>query len=396
MFAPGKQYSYCRRIKIWPTGHPPAAFEKRKVYPVRKTPTGMLGLALAGALALAACSANTTPTSSQSASSGDGDGAYTIGLLLPETTTARYESKDKPYFTDALKQLCPDCKLLYANANSDAATQQEQAQSMLSQGVDVIVVDPWDGVAAASIVEAAKGQNVPVVAYDRLIKSPDLAYVISNDYEKVGVLQATAIVDKLKADNVTPDKGGIIMINGAPTDNNAGNIKKGALSVFDSSGFKILSETDTWDPTEAQNWVAGQLTRFGADKIVAVYSANDNNGAGAIASFKAAGVNTMPPLSGLDASVQGLQNIIAGQQLMTTYNPFKKEAEIAAKVAYEFAQGKTPASDATVDGHPASLNQPVAVTLDTIMSTVIADGFWTAQDLCTAEYQAACEKAGIK
>lgn len=356
----------------------------------------MLGLALAGALALAACSANTTTTSSQGTASGDGNGAYTIGLLLPETTTARYESKDKPYFTDALKQLCPDCKLLYANANSDAATQQEQAQSMLSQGVNVIVVDPWDGVAAASIVQAAKGQNVPVVAYDRLIKSPDLAYVISNDYEKVGVLQATAIVDKLKADNVTPDKGGIIMINGAPTDNNAGNIKKGALSVFEQSGFKILSETDTWDPTEAQNWVAGQLTRFGADKIVAVYSANDNNGAGAIASFKAAGANTMPPLSGLDASVQGLQNIIAGQQLMTTYNPFKKEAEIAAKVAYEFAQGKTPASDATVDGHPASLNQPVAVTLDTIMSTVIADGFWTAQDLCTAEYQAACEKAGIK
>jgi D-xylose transport system substrate-binding protein len=127
-----------------------------------------------------------------------------------------------------------------------------------------------------------------------------------------------------------------------------------------------------------------------------VYSANDNNGSGAIASFKAAGVNKMPPLSGLDASVPGLQHIIAGQQLMTTYNPFKKEAEIAAKAAYAFAQGKTPESDATVDGHPASLNEPVAVTLDTIMSTVIADGFWTAADLCTPEYKAACDKAGIK
>lgn len=364
---------------------------------MRKPPTGLLGIALAGALALAACSSNpTSNASAQGSATGGDDQPYTIGLLLPETTTARYESKDKPYFEEALKQLCPDCKLLYANANSDASTQQEQAQSMLTQGVDALVVDPWDGVAAASIVEAAKGQNVPVIAYDRLIKSPDLAYVISNNYEKVGVLQATAIVEKLKADNVSPDDGGIIMINGAPTDNNAGNIKKGALSVFEPSGYKILSETDTWDPTEAQNWVAGQLTRFGADKIIAVYSANDNNGAGAIASFKAVGANTMPPLSGLDASVQGLQNIIAGQQLMTTYNPFRKEAEIAAKVAYEFAQGKTPASDATVDGHPASLNEPVAVTLDNIMSTVIADEFWTVADLCTAEYKAACDKAGIK
>ena len=363
---------------------------------MRKTPTGMLGIALAGVLAMAACSSNPTSAPASNDTSGSKAEAITIGLLLPETTTSRYEQKDKPYFTEALKQLCPDCKLLYANANSDAATQQEQAQSMLTQGVKVLVVDPWDGVAAASIVQAAKAQNVPVVAYDRLIKSPDLAYVVSNNYEKVGVLQATAIVDKLKADGVKPSDGGIIMINGAPTDNNAGNIKKGALSVFEPSGYKILSSTDTWDPTEAQNWVAGQVTRFGAKKIIAVYSANDNNGSGAIASFKAAGVNTMPPLSGLDASVPGLQHIIAGQQLMTTYNPFRKEAEIAAKAAFAFAQGKTPESDATVDGHPASLNEPVAVTLETIMSTVIADEFWTVADLCTPEYKAACDKAGIK
>lgn len=366
---------------------------------VRRTRIGALGVALAGVVALAACSTNVPDASTNAGENGAQSGAakaYKIGLLLPETTTARYESKDKPYFTEALQKLCPSCELLYANANSDASTQQEQAQSMLAQGANVLVVDPWDGVAAASIVNAAKSQDVPVVAYDRLIKSPDLSYVISNNYEKVGQLQATAIVDRLKAENVSADTGGIIMINGAPTDNNAGNIKKGALSVFDSSGYKILSETDTWDPTEAQNWVAGQLTRFGAAKIIAVYSANDNNGSGAIAAFKAAGVNTMPPMSGLDASVQGLQHIIAGQQLMTTYNPFRKEAAIAASVAYDFAQGETPQSDSTVDGHPAALNEPVAVTIDNIMTTVIADDFWTVSDLCTPEYQAACAKAGIK
>lgn len=362
---------------------------------MRKAMIGLLGIALGGALALTACSTN-EPSKSTGNDGATATKAYKIGLLLPETTTPRYETKDKPYFTEALKNVCPTCQLLYANGNSDAATQQEQAQSMLTQGANVLVVDPWDGVAAASIVNAAKAKNVPVVAYDRLIKSPDLTYVISNNYLKVGELQGQAIVDKLKADGVSPDKGGIIMINGATTDNNAGNIKKGAHSIIDKSGYKVLSETDTWDPAEAQTWVSGQLTRFGADKIIAVYSANDNNAGSAISAFKAVGVDKMPPMTGLDASVQGLQHIVAGQQVMTTYNPFRQEAKIAAEVAYALAQGKTPPSDATVDGHPASLNEPVAVTIDNIMSTVIADDFWKVSDICTADYASACAKAGIK
>jgi D-xylose transport system substrate-binding protein len=327
------------------------------------------------------------------------DGNYKIGLLLPETTTARYETKDKPYFTAALKAACPNCTLSYANANSDASTQQQQAESMLAGGVKVLVVDPFDGVAAASIVSAAKAQNVPVIAYDRLIKSPDLAYVVSNDYKQVGVLQAQTMVAKLKAENVDPSSGGIIMINGATTDNNAGNIKAGALSVINTSGYKVLSETDTWDPAQAQQWVSGQITKFG-HKIIGLYSANDNNGNSAIAAFHAAGWSDADiaklALTGLDASQQGLQNIVAGLQLMTTYNAFKLEATKAAQAAVSFASGKTPASNGTVDGHPAFLNPPVAVTIDNIESTVIADDFWKASDICTAQYADACAKAGIK
>jgi D-xylose transport system substrate-binding protein len=363
---------------------------------MRKAMISLLGIALGGALAMSACSTNAPSTPAPNGSASGDSTAFKIGFLLPHTTTPRYETKDKPYFTEALKNICPSCELLYANANGEAATQQEQAQSMLTQGVDVLVVDPFDGVAAAAIVNAAKLKNVPVVAYDRLIKSPDLTYVISNNYLKVGELQGQAIVDKLKADNVSPDKGGIIMINGATTDNNAGNIKKGALSVIEKSGYKVLSYTDTWDPAEAQVWVSGQLTRFGPDKILAVYSANDNNAGAAIAAFKAVGVNKMPPMSGLDASVQGLQQIVAGQQLMTTYNPFKREAKIAAEAAYALAQGKTPPSDTTVDGHPASLNDPVAVNVSNIMTTVIADDFWKVSEICTAQYADACVKAGIK
>jgi D-xylose transport system substrate-binding protein len=172
------------------------------------------------------------------ANGGDGgndgaDGAYTIGFLLPETVVARYEEKDRPYFEAKVAEICPDCTVLYQNADSDAGKQQQQAESMLTQGVDVLVVDPYDGVAAASIVESASAQGVPVVSYDRLIASDKLTFNISNDYTKVGELQATSLLEKLEADGVTPADGGIVMMNGASTDNNAGAIKAGALSVLE-------------------------------------------------------------------------------------------------------------------------------------------------------------------
>lgn len=358
---------------------------------------GALTLAIAGsviaAMALAGCGQDNS-NAKAGGDSGKKD-AIKIGFLLPETAVARYEGKDKPYFTEHLTKICPDCELLYANANSDPAKQQDQANSMLTQGVDVLVVDPMDGKAAASIVNAAKAVKVPVVAYDRLISSPDLAFVISNDYHEVGVLQGQALVEKLKADGVDPASGGILMMNGATTDNNAGNIKAGALSVIEPSGYKILASVDTWDPAEAQQWVSGQLTKFG-HKVVAIYSANDGNAGGAIAALKADGWTKMPPITGLDASVAGLQAILAGDQFMTTYNSFKAEAETAADVAVQLAKGEKPSSQAEVEGIPASLNPPKAVTLDTIASTVIADGFYEPSEICTGNYQAACTKAGIK
>lgn len=343
-------------------------------------------------LALSACASN-SPSGDHAAKSDSGK-SYKIAMLLPETAVPRYEGKDKPYFKAKLAALCPSCSFLYANADSSAATQQQQAQSMLTQGADVLVVDPMDGVAAASIVAAARAKNVPVVAYDRLIKSPDLSYVVSNDYREVGRLQAQALVDRLKELKVAPEAGGIIMLNGARTDNNAGNIKAGALSVIHKSGYQVLSQTDTWEPSVAQSWTAGQITRFGK-KIIAVYSANDGNAGAAVAALKAAGVSQIPPITGLDATLAGLQAILVGDQYMTTYNSFKHEAETAATVAYDLAQGKTPPSDTTVDGHPASFNPPVAVTRSTIASTVLRDGFWTTAELCTSQYKAACSKAGI-
>jgi D-xylose transport system substrate-binding protein len=364
-----------------------------------KNLTRLIAVGVAGALVLSACSSNAK--SNDSGGSGgntNASGSFKIGLLLPETDVSRYEGKDKPYFEAKLKELCSSCQFLYANANSSAATQQQQAQSMLTQGVDVLVVDPFDGKAAASIVNAAQGRGVPVVAYDRLITSPDLDYVISNDYTKVGELQGQSLVDALKAQGTTPSDGGILMINGATTDNNALNIRAGAESIIKKSGFQVLAHTETWDPAQAQQWMSGQITRFG-NKIVGLYSANDANGAAAIAALKAKGWNDTEigklNLTGLDATVQGLQYVLVGLQHMTTYNAFRTEAETAASIAYELAQGKTPESSAQVDGHPASLNPPTAVTKDNIMQTVIKDGFYKVSDICTGQYKSACVKAGL-
>ncbi|MFC9918145.1 substrate-binding domain-containing protein [Agromyces binzhouensis] len=359
-----------------------------------KIATTRIGVA-AASLAIAATLLTACSNGSETGggSSGGGGDALSIGLLLPETVVARYEEKDKPYFEAKIAELCPDCEVIYANADSDASKQQQQAESMLTQGVDVLVVDPYDGVAAASIAQSAAAQNVPVVSYDRLIQSDQVTYNISNDYEKVGQLQAQTLVDTLEADGVTPDQGGIVMLNGASTDNNAAAIKTGALSVIDASGFEVVAEISTWDPVEAQNFVAGQLTK--GDPIVAVYSANDGNAGGAIAAYKAAG-QPVVPMTGLDASLAGLQQIVAGDLFMTVYNSFRAEAEKAAEVAYALAKGETLDGDTTVDGIPSTLLEPTAVTVDNIEDTVIADDFYTVADICTDEYASACQAAGLE
>lgn len=333
---------------------------------------------------------------------GDDTSAAKIGLLLPDSVTARYESADRPYFEAKVKELCAACEVLYANADGDAAKQQQQAESMLTQGVKVLVLDPFDGEAAAAIVASAKAKSVPVISYDRLINSADLSYYISFDNEKVGELQATALIEKLKADGVEPGDGGILMVNGSPTDNNASQFKAGAHKVIDASGYTVLAEFDTpgWDPPKAQDWVAGQITQFGS-QIKAIYAANDGTGGGAIASLKAAGVSPLPPVTGQDAELAGIQRILSGDQFMTVYKALKPEAERAAQLAVDLVNGKSDPGDTTVTTKGGAdiqsfLLVPVSVTVDKIMETVVADGFYTVADICTADFAAACEAAGVK
>jgi D-xylose transport system substrate-binding protein len=369
-----------------------------KITPMRAlvaTTTIALSLAM-----LSGCS-NGTQTGGDKPAANAKDGAATIGLLLPDNVTERYASADKPYFEKKVKELCDGCTVLYANADGDAAKQQQQAESMLTQGVDVLVLDPFDGKAAAAVVNQAKAKNVPVISYDRLIDSADVSYYVSFDNEKVGELQAQALVDQMKKLGLPADSG-IIMVNGSPTDPNAAQFKKGAHSVIDASGLKVLSEFDTpgWEPPKAQDWVSGQVTQFG-DKITGVYDANDDTAGGAIAALKAGGITPLPPVTGQDASLAGIQRILAGDQFMTVYKALKPEAEKAAELAVNLAKGDKADGDTTVKTKGGAdiqsfLLVPVSVTIDNIMDTVVADGFWTVEDICTPALASACEAAGIR
>jgi D-xylose transport system substrate-binding protein len=322
--------------------------------------------------------------------SGDG----TIALLLPDAKTARYETFDRPLFEERVKQL-GQYAVRYSNADQDAAAQKQQAESALAAGADVLVLDPVDSTAAASIVSLARAQHVPVIAYDRLISGGGLAYYVSFDNEKVGKLQATALLEGMRAAGKA--NGGILMVNGSPTDSNAKLFRTGAHSVIDGSGLSVLAEYSTpdWSPDKAQSWVAGQIAQYG-DRIAGVYAANDGVAGGAIAAFKAAGIEHPPFVTGQDAELAAVQRIVAGDQYMTVYKAIKPEAYKAAEAAVDLIKGKKVTAPLSTGGTPTTLLNPVPVRLDDIDATIIADGFWTAHDICTPPYAAACAEAGIR
>jgi D-xylose transport system substrate-binding protein len=290
-------------------------------------------------------------------------GGTKIALLLPENETPRYETNDRPDFEAAVEELCNDCEVLYSNAGGDAQKQQSQAEAALTQGAEVLVVDPMDSKSAAAIAEKAKAQNVPVLSYDRLIENGEIDAYVSFDNEKVGELQAETLAKKLKEDGSA--SGPIIMINGDPADPNAALFKKGAHNGFDA--------------------------------------ANDDTGGGAIAALKGAGLNPEEvPVTGQDATVAGLQRILAGQQFMTVYKEITPEAKVSAEIAIALAEGDGVPQDKVTEELnngkvevPSVLLKPIAVTKDNVKSTVVADGFVTASELCTSAYATACKEAGI-
>ena len=320
----------------------------------------------------------------------------TVAFLMPDQASTRYEEHDHPGFVAEMKKLCPSCKVLYQNADGRAARQQQQFNSVISQGAKAIVIDPVDSTAAASLVKQAQGRGIKVIAYDRPVPSTPADYYVSFNNEEIGKTIATSLVDHLKKQNVPTADMGLLEINGSPTDAAAGLIKKGIHEGIATGKYAVLSEYDTpeWAPPKAQQWTSGQISRFNK-KIAGVVAANDGTAGGAIAAFKAAGVNPTPPVTGNDATIAGLQLIIAGDQYNTISKPSEIVAAAAAQIAVALLEGKKPQSNATLFETPTQLFTPTLITQSNLKSEIIDKKIATAAQLCTGRYEAGCKKLGI-
>jgi D-xylose transport system substrate-binding protein len=351
---------------------------------------------LVAALGLVACGGD---------DDGGGDGGGKIAFLLPESQTTRYESDDRPNFEAAVQDLCPDCEVLYFNADQDVANQQSQVETAITEEVDVMVLDPVDSASAGGLANQAKQAGVPVISYDRLILNADLDYYVSFDSVTVGEQQGEALTQKL-ADDGNP-QGPIVVINGDPQDNNAKLFNQGATSVFEQEGVEIAREFDTpdWLPENAQREMDQAITALGQDGFEAVYAANDGTAGGAIAALKGAGIDpATKPTTGQDAELAAIQRILAGEQYMTVYKPIKTLAENAAEIAVAVANGEEPPAELINAEEDNGTEQVPTNKIDTIpVSTpkeiedsVIADDYWSVEEICTKQYQQACKDSGIQ
>ncbi|MFK0293172.1 substrate-binding domain-containing protein [Streptomyces sp. NPDC090442] len=329
-----------------------------------------------------------------------GDGK-TIGLLLPENKTTRYETFDRPLITRKIEALCPDCKVKYNNADQDTQQQKKQFDALITQGVKVIVLDPVDYKATKSWIDQAAKKGVKVVAYDRLAEGKISAYV-SYDNEKIGRLQGQALVkalgDKAKDSNV-------VMINGSPTDPNAPLYKRGAHSVLDKQVKKVVYEQDIpdWSPDEANKKMGAAINSLGKDGFQGVYSANDGMAGGIITALKQQGISV--PVGGQDSELAGLQRVLKGDQAFTIYKQIQPQADTSAEIAVRLLKGesidslaptKVDSISGEVKGIPAKLYDAQIVTKDNIEGTIIKDKVYKAGQICTADVKAACAAAGIK
>jgi D-xylose transport system substrate-binding protein len=359
--------------------------------------------AFAAALALLTVSACGDEDGGGGGGGGDG-GAAKVAFLMPETKTTRYEEQDRPNFTRRVKELCPDCEVLYSNADQDPAKQQQQAEAAITQGAKAIVISAVDVKSASAIVTRARQSDVPVIAYGRLIPDAEIDYYVSIDPFKVGQQQAEVQMEAIKKDGGSSPK--VVMINGAPTDSNAKPYKEGARDILDKEGAKVVKSYDTpdWSPDKAQQEMEQSITALGNDGFDAVYVANDGMAGGAIAALKGASIDPATRyVTGQDAELAGVQRILAGEQLMTVYQPIIQIAETAAEIAVPLAQGEEPAADVAPDKVdngakqvPSALLDTIAIQKDNIESTIVKDGFLDVQEICTDAYAKACKAAGLQ
>ncbi|MFC8801716.1 substrate-binding domain-containing protein [Promicromonospora sp. NPDC057138] len=367
---------------------------------------------------------------------GGGAGAVhegTIGLLLPEAQTARYEASDRPTFVSVVDRRCPGCTVLYANAGQDAAAQLQQAESMLAQGADVLVLDAVDTVAAVGIVVQAERLGAQVIAYDRFVDGAD--YYVSYDYEFIGFLLgsalAGAVTDRAAAqaddgpddvaedsadgaagdvaedraadaaddgteNSADDDRPGVLLVHGSATEPNALAIAAGTRRALEGEDIDVLAEyyTPDWSPDKATEWTEAMLTRF-PGQVDGILAANDGIAGGAIAAAKAAGLDPVPVTTGQDGELAAVQRILAGDQFMTVYKATDQQAQTAAELAVRVLRGEAPRTTAVIKGVPTQLLAPRAVGAADVEDVIVKGRVYSTDEICVPSYEAACERAGL-
>jgi D-xylose transport system substrate-binding protein len=333
-----------------------------------------------------------------------------IGVLLPDTTTsARYETYDRPYLTQAFQTagLAND-QFKVDNAHGSASTMQTQAEADITQGASVLLIDALDSGSGAAIASNAESKGVKVIDYDRLIQGgPANAYYVSFDNVGVGKLIGQGEVDCITAWKVS--KPQLIVMNGDPTDNNASLFSQGYHSVLDpkfQSGtyVKVSEPAGTWTPSVAQTTFDQQYTAH--KNINAAVTPNDDNANAVIASLQRQNIPAKTfPTTGQDASLSGLQNILKGYQCGTVYKPIYKEAQAAATVAIMLRAGENPPTSLvngsvtdpmTKKAVASILLGPTWVTTANMNDTVVKDKAVKPADLCISALKSACQAAGIQ
>ncbi|WP_312855233.1 sugar ABC transporter substrate-binding protein [Agromyces agglutinans] len=343
--------------------------------------------AIAGvsAMLLAACS-------SGGGGEGDdgGDAAATRAcVILPDAASSpRWENNDRPYLESGLADAGFETDI--QNAQGDTGKYATIADQQLSKGCGVMLLVDYNG-AGAAVAEKAKAEGIPVIAYDRPIEGAD--YYVSFDNVEVGRLEGQAIVDGLKAAGKDPATAKVVYMGGDPTDGNAAMFHDGAVEVMEGAGIKPAAEPPgVWDGDESATNFEQALTGLGGT-VDAVWVANDTNAAGVITVLDKNGLTV--PVSGQDASVAGLQNVLLGKQTATVYKPIKLEADAAVELAVALLEGETPTADQELeDGTPYIAVTPILVGPEEVV-TVIEAGDADAAEVCDGEVAAKCEEFGI-
>ncbi|MDX1615105.1 MAG: substrate-binding domain-containing protein, partial [Candidatus Promineifilaceae bacterium] len=325
-----------------------------------------------------------------------------IWVLLPDSaSSARWETDDRRFFEQAFTEAGVEFNIV--NAEGDARTQQTQAEQAITAGADVILLVNLDSGSGAAIIAQAREAGVAVVDYDRLtVEGPGADVYVSFDNVEVGRTMGNVLEPLIVAQQGTPQ---VVLLNGGPTDNNSTLFREGYVSVaepyFNDGSWELVDDqwVPDWDNQQALV-IFEQILTAADNDVTAVFAANDGLANAVISAFKSAGISPAEeniPISGQDATVGGIQNILAGDQAMSVYKPIRAEAQAAAEAAIALLRGE----DITTLSGGAIINngtndipfialEPIGVTADNIADTVIADGFRTWEEVCVGDFEQYC------